>query len=277
MIFHYDIPDVAPYINWHYFFFAWQLKEKEEQLRIRREADLFLAQITGKYHTHALFLLLDAYSDGDDIIVMRGKGQSAGCERIPCLRQQQVGSDFLCLSDFIAPENVTSLTSHPSPFTSQIGIFATSADIGLETDFNSDPYMKMMAQLVADRLAEATAECLHEAVRKQYWGYAPDEHLTMDELHQECFVGIRPAVGYPSLPDASLNFLLDRILNMGQIGIRLTENGAMRPHASVSGLMMAHPRAHYFSIGKVGDDQLNDYALRRGIPVGVVRKFIVHS
>jgi cobalamin-dependent methionine synthase I len=132
----------------------------------------------------------------------------------------------------------------------------------------------MMAQLLADRLAEATAERMHQEVRTRYWGYAPDEQLSSDELHMEHFQGIRPAVGYPSLPDASLNFLLDRLLDMSQIGIRLTESGAMRPHASVSGLMMAHPQARYFSIGKIGDDQLADYARRRGIPLQLARKFL---
>lgn len=132
----------------------------------------------------------------------------------------------------------------------------------------------MMAQLVADRLAEATAECMHEAVRKTYWGYAPDEHLTIDQLHQEQFVGIRPAIGYPSLPDASLNFLLNDVLDMKQIGIRLTDSGAMRPHASVSGLMIAHPQARYFNVGAIGNDQLNDYAKRRNIPLALAKKFL---
>ena len=96
----------------------------------------------------------------------------------------------------------------------------------------------------------------------------------MQQLHSEQFQGIRPAVGYPSLPDASINFVLDGILHFGDIGIRLTESGAMKPHASVSGLMMAHPQARYFSIGTVGDDQLADYAQRRGVPLKLIRKFI---
>ena len=106
------------------------------------------------------------------------------------------------------------------------------------------------------------------------WGYAPNEQLSIEEMHQEHFQGIRPAVGYPSLPDASINFLLDEILDLGQIGIMLTESGAMRPHASVSGLMMAHPQARYFVVGKIGDDQLHDYARRRGMDVATVRKFL---
>ena len=109
-----------------------------------------------------------------------------------------------------------------------------------------------------------SAERMHEEVRKKYWGYATDEQLTIPEMLNEHWQGIRPAVGYPSLPDTSLNFVIDQLLNLSQIGIRLTESGAMKPHASVSGLMLAHPDARYFSIGKIGDDQLRDYALRRG-------------
>ena len=256
----YHISDVVPYINWAYFYFAWQLKDEVEQQRIRSEAEAFLDDLNGTYRTHALFRILDAHAADDDI-ELDGVG-----ERIPLLRQQTAGTDYLCLSDFVAP--------YPASHLSQVGLFATSVDAGMETDFDHDPYQKMMAQLLADRLAEATAERMHEEVRKHYWGYAPDEHLSIHEMQQEHFQGIRPAVGYPSLPDASLNFLLDRLLDMRQIGITLTESGAMRPHASVSGLMMAHPKARYFSVGKIGEDQLRDYARRRGMAVDVLRKFL---
>ncbi len=144
----------------------------------------------------------------------------------------------------------------------------------METDFDADPYQKMMMQLLADRLAEAAAERMHEQIRKEFWGYAAQEHLSIPEMLVEKFQGIRPAVGYPSLPDTSLNFVLDDILNMKQIGIRLTESGAMKPHASVSGLMFSHPQARYFAVGKIGEDQLHDYAHRRGLPVEVCRKFL---
>ena len=229
MIQTYDISQLRPYINWPYFFFAW----------------------------------LDAYSDGDDIIV-------SGNKRIPMLRQQEVGSGYRSLADYVAP--LASAAS--SSLTSKIGLFATSADMGLETDFASDAYQKMMAQLLADRLAEAAAEVLHLQVRKHLWGYAPDENLSIADMLVEKFQGIRPAVGYPSLPDTSLNFVLDDLLDMKQIGIRLTESGAMKPHASVSGLMLAHPEARYFNLGKIGEDQLRDYARRRGLPIEVCRKFL---
>jgi len=254
----YDISALKPYINWVYFFYAWQVKDEAEKVRLQQEAEALLEQFEGKYHTYALFELFDANSDGDDIVLSH--------YRIPLLRQQQGKPPYLCLSDFLRPLS--------SGINDKVGVFATSVDMGLETDFDADPYQKMMAQLLADRLAEATAERMHEQVRKEYWGYAKDEQLTIPELLIEKFQGIRPAVGYPSLPDTSLNFVLDDILDMKQIGIRLTESGAMKPHASVSGFMFAHPQARYFNLGKIGEDQLRDYARRRGLPVEVCRKFL---
>ena len=132
----------------------------------------------------------------------------------------------------------------------------------------------MLSQVLADRLAEGTAELMHLQVRRRYWGYAPDEDLSMKDIHAEHYQGIRPAVGYPSMPDTSMNFLLARIIDMKSIGIRLTESGMMQPHASVSGLMFAHPKARYFDLGKIGEDQLRDYAHRRGLPVEMMRKYL---
>lgn len=257
MIIDYDISQLTPYINWDYFFYAWGMhnKPQAERQKLQEEAAGVLTKLDGQYQVHAQFLLSDAHSEDDDIVLSDG-------HHIPLLRQQQPGSDCLCLADFVHPVH------------DRIGLFATTVDMGLEKDFDHDAYQKMMVQLLADRLAEASAECMHESVRKTYWGYAPDEHLTMQQLHSEQFQGIRPAVGYPSLPDTSLNFLLDELLDFRQIGIRLTESGAMKPHASVSGLMIAHPEARYFSLGTIGKDQLSDYARRRGLPVEVIRKFL---
>ena len=253
----YDISTVAPYINWDYFYYAWGMhnKPEAEKQALHQEAEAMLHTLEDRYHTYALFLLADCHSEGDDIVLDDGF-------RFPMLRQQVVGSEHLSLSDFIHPQH------------DRIGIFCTTADLGLETDFSHDEYQRMMVQLLADRLAEATAELMHEAVRKTYWGYAPGEQLTMKQLHAEQFVGIRPAVGYPSLPDTSMNFLIDQLLDLSQVGVRLTESGAMKPHASVSGFMIAHPRARYFAIGKIGADQLGDYARRRGLPVEVMRRFL---
>ena len=257
MTLNYSIADVAPYINWVYFDHAWGMsgKPETERQKLRREAKDRLQRYAETYRMHAVFELMDCHSDRDDIVI-EGRG------RIPCLRQQQKDSDFLCLADFVSPDG------------DRVGLFATSVDSNMETDFAADPYEKMMMQLVADRLAEATAERLHEQVRREFWGYAKDEQLTVADMLVEHFQGIRPAVGYPSLPDTSLNFVIDRLLGMSQIGIRLTESGAMRPHASVSGLMLASPVARYFSIGRIGDDQLQDYAQRRDVPVGLMRKFL---
>lgn len=257
MIISYDIHQLKPYINWDYFFYAWGMHNKplDERRKLQEEAVSVLSDLEGKYKAYALFRLVDAHSEGDDIVLGDGR-------RIPLLRQQQPGSECLCLADFLHPEH------------DRIGLFATSVDMGLEKDFDHDTYLKMMVQLLADRLAEAAAECMHESVRKTYWGYAPDEQLTMQQLHAEQFQGIRPAVGYPSLPDTSLNFVLNEVLDFHQIGIRLTESGAMKPHASVSGLMISHPAAHYFLLGTIGRDQMTDYARRRGLPVEVIRKFL---
>ena len=254
----YDISTLTPYINWPYFFFAWQVKEQAEKDRLREEALRLLGELEGRYHAYGVFELFEANADDDDIIV-NGK-------RFPLLRQQQGKPPYLCLSDFVSP-----LSRGESD---KIGLFATTVDIGLETDFDGDDYQKMLVQLLADRLAEAAAERMHEQVRKEFWGYARDEQLSIPDMLVEKFQGIRPAVGYPSLPDASLNFILDDLLDMKQIGIRLTESGAMKPHASVSGMMLAHPKARYFSIGKIGEDQLGDYARRRGLPIEVCRKFL---
>ncbi len=265
----YSLAEVAPYINWLYFFHAWGMsgKPEKERQRLQGEAEERLWHYAHHYQTHGVFRLFSAYSHGDDIVLDGG-------ERLPCLRQQQAGSDYLCLSDFISPKDAPALSAHNALLSNRIGLFATTVDAGFETDFDNDPYEKMMMQLLADRLAEATAERMHEEVRKTYWGYAPDESLSVADMLAERWQGIRPAVGYPSLPDASINFLIDGLIDMRQIGIRLTESGAMRPHASVSGMMLAHSQARYFSVGKIGRDQLADYARRRGLSLEETKKYL---
>jgi cobalamin-dependent methionine synthase I len=155
-----------------------------------------------------------------------------------------------------------------------VGVFASTIDADAEASAADDPYRHLLVQTLSDRLAEAATERLHEYVRKEMWGYAPDEHLSIPQMLLEKFQGIRPAVGYPSLPDQSVNFIIDKLLDLGSIGISLTENGAMKPHASVCGLMFAHPAAEYFAVGRIADDQLHDYARRRGISADDVRKFL---
>ena len=261
----YNISEIVPYINWAYFFYAWSMngKAKDTQLELRSEAEKLLADMEGRYHTRAVFALCEANSEGDDIIV--------NGTRVPMLRQQKVipGKPNLCLADFIRPAS--------SGIKDAIGLFATSVDAAFTSNNEEDPYQRMLSQTLADRLAEATAEKFHEDVRKKYWGYAADEQLTIKDLLAERYQGIRPAVGYPSIPDTSMNFLLYELLDMKGIGINLTESGMMVPHASVSGFMFAHPQSRYFDLGKIDDEQLEDYAHRRNKPVEELRKYLTST
>lgn len=291
MIVDYKIHEVSEYINWIYFFHAWGFQPKfsaiadihgcdscramwlasfpeedrpkaSEAMQLFKEASRMLNELDADFRTHGVVRLMESNSDKDDLL-LDGK-------RFPLLRQQAAklkeGDPFLCLSDFVRPMS--------SGITDKVGAFATTVDAEMEHLYVGDDYKRMLVQTLSDRLAEATAEKLHEDVRKRIWGYAPEENLSVKDLHNEKYQGIRPAVGYPSLPDQSVNFLLDELLDMKQIGIALTENGMMKPHASVSGLMFAHPAAHYFSIGKIAGDQLADYAVRRGMSIEETKKFL---
>ena len=170
-----------------------------------------------------------------------------------------------------------------SPFmthsTDYIGAFAVTVGNCTESlrqryQAEGDSYRLMLLQTLSDRLAEASAECLHVKVRRTYWGYAPDEDLPLDELFKEHFRGIRPAVGYPSLPDQSLIFTLDRLVDFAGLGITPTENGALYPTSSAAGFYFAHPDSRYFSIARIGEDQLADYAERRGKSPDDLRRFL---
>ena len=233
-----------------------------EAMQLFKEANRMLNELDTAYQTHGVVNIMDANADGDDLLL--------NSKRFPLLRQQTAklkeDDPFLCLSDFVRPLS--------SGITDKIGAFATTVDAEMERLYAEDDYKRMLVQTLSDRLAEATAEKLHEDVRKKLWGYAPDENLSVKDLHNEKYQGIRPAVGYPSFPDQSVNFLLDELLDMKQIGISLTENGMMKPHASVCGLMFAHPASRYFSIGKIGEDQLADYAARRGMSIEETKKFL---
>ena len=286
----YNIHDLAKYINWIYFFHAWGFQPRyagiadihgcdacragwlasfpegerakaAEAMQLHKEANRMLNKLDANFKVFAIYRLMEANADGDDLL-LEGK-------RFPLLRQQtriKPEDPFLCLSDFVRPLE--------SGIKDTVGAFATTIDPNMESLFKEDDYKLMLVKTLAERLAEAAAEKIHEDIRKKVWGYAPDENLTKKELLNEEYQGIRPAVGYPSLPDISVSFLLDELLDMKQIGIRLTENGMMQPHASVCGLMFAHPAAHYFSVGKIGADQLEDYAKRRELPVEVIRKYL---
>ena len=268
----YRISELTPFINWLYFYHAWGLsgKPREDKEKMKQEALQMLASWEEKFHTHAIFQLFEVCSEGDDLIFFLSEKKL----RFPMLRQQHPsapGEPNLCLADFIRPLS--------QGIRDQIGVFCTSVDGTIIDEYRHDDYLNMMAQTLSDRLAEATAEKLHEEVRRDraYWGYAPDENLTVEQQHREEYQGIRPAIGYPSLPDTSANFLIDQLIDMKQAGIRLTETGMMTPHASVSGFMFAHPKSRYFELGKIGDDQLRDYARRRGVPVELMRRFLAVS
>lgn len=268
----YSISELTPFINWLYFYHAWGLsgKPREDKEKMKQEALQMLASWEEKYHTHAIFQLFEVCSEGDDLIFFLSEKKL----RFPMLRQQHPsapGEPNLCLADFIRPLS--------QGIRDQVGVFCTSVDGTIIDEYRHDDYLNMMAQTLCDRLAEATAEKLHEEVRRDrsYWGYAPDENLTIEQQHREEYQGIRPAIGYPSLPDTSANFLINQLIDMKQAGIRLTETGMMTPHASVSGLMFSHPKSRYFELGKIGDDQLCDYARRRGVPVELMRRFLQSS
>lgn len=286
----YKIHEVSPYINWIYFFHAWGFQPKfaaianihgcdscramwlaafpqeerskaAEAMQLFKEAGRVLNRLDEKISVQCIYRLCSANAERDNLIIEDTV--------FPLLRQQTPhpdGSPFLCLSDFIRP------LSSGVPDT--IGLFASSVSAESEGYYKDDPYKHLLVQTLTDRLAEAATEKMHEYVRKTVWGYAPDESLSIPDLLVEKYQGIRPAVGYPSLPDQSVNFILDELLDMKQIGITLTENGAMYPHASVCGLMFSHPQSRYFAVGKIGEDQLEDYACRRGKPIEEMRKFL---
>lgn len=260
----YTVAEVTPYISWGYFFHAWGFKgaasRSPEARQLQADALRMLEEWADRLHVRCLYRLCRANADGDNILL-------EGTTLFPLLRQQTPhadGSPLLCLSDFVRPLS----TGMPDT----VGLFAAS--VHEDAAITEDPYRHLLLQTLSDRLAEAAAERMHLHVRREAWGYAPDEDLPIADLLAERFQGIRPAVGYPSLPDQSVNFLLDDLLDLRRIGITLTENGAMHPHSSVSGLMLAHPAARYFSVGPIGEDQLCDYAHRRGLPVGMMRKFL---
>lgn len=293
MLIYYKIHKVSPYINWIYFFHAWGFQPRyaaiahihgcdscramwlasfpeaerakaAEAMQLFKEANRMLNRMEEKIIIRCVFRLCRANADGDNLLI---EGTT-----FPLLRQQTPnpdGTPFLCLSDFIRPL--------ASGIPDTVGLFASSVSENAEEDYKNDPYKHLLIQTLNDRLAEAATEKMHEYVRKEAWGYAPDESLSIPELLEERFQGIRPAVGYPSLPDQSVSFLLDELLDLKQIGITLTENGAMHPHSSVCGVMLAHPAARYFAVGKIGEDQLEDYARRREMPVPKIRKFLAEN
>lgn len=253
----FSISELIPYINWVYFYHAWGVR-KEHTVELRQEADALLSRWASEgRETLFRVRILPAHSSEDDILLYasHSDGEATTPPTIfPLLRQQR--PPFLCLADFLPP---TSMETAP------IGLFASMVPFCVDD---------LLEQTLADRLAEASAERGHEIVRKEIWGYSPSEELTPKEMFAEHYQGKRPAVGYPSMPDQSVNFILADLLDFPSFGISLTENGAMIPHASTTGLMISHPKCQHFKVGAVGEDQLQNYAQRRGMPAEQLGRFL---
>jgi 5-methyltetrahydrofolate--homocysteine methyltransferase len=296
-----DVPieEVLPYIDWNPFFQVWQLRGRYPN---RGYPKIFNDPTVGaeakKLHADAEAMLLDfckgkklklggvvgifpANAVGDDIEVY--EDEDARQARNPAakffgLRQQAereddgAGEPHLCVSDFIAPRD--------SGVSDWIGMFACTAGHGLEdvvaeAKKNNDDYTYIMAEALADRLAEALAERMHELVRREIWGYAPDENLSVDDMLKVKYQGIRPAPGYPSQPDHCEKEALWSLIKADErSGIELTESLAMLPAASVSGLYFAGKCSSYFAVGKITKEQCTDYAMRKKRPMDEVEKWL---
>lgn len=294
-----DIPieEIVPYIDWKFFFHSWNLSaryatvqhiqtaeaartewlntfsEKEhekatEGMQLYFDAkDLLNQLIAAKAnYIQAVFGVFESYSD-DEVLHI-------GNIRFPMLRQQKKNDkgEYLSLCDFVAPKS-SGKKDYVGGFTVTAGV--GSNELMSKYEHEGDEYKVLLLKSLLDRLAEAATEWLHAKIRKEYWGFAADENLSVNDMFTLKYQGIRPAVGYPSIPDQSINFLLnDDLLQSKEIGVELTENGVMLPNASVSGIIISHPQSKYFNIGNILDDQLQSYIVRRGKEAELIRKFL---
>jgi 5-methyltetrahydrofolate--homocysteine methyltransferase len=281
-----DLDVLRNYIDWMPFFNAWEFHGKfpailtdehvgEAATALHRDAQTMLDRLIAErwLRARAVVGFYRAHAVEDDLQLFDGDGQEL--LRLCHLRQQRAkpdGQAQYCLADFVAPAE-TGLSDH-------VGAFAVTAGIGIDehvTRFEQahDDYSAILLKALADRLAEAAAEYLHERVRKEFWGYAADEKLGNDELIAEAYTGIRPAPGYPACPDHTEKAKLWRLLDVKQnTGMQLTESFAMVPTAAVSGFYFSHPDAKYFSVGKIGRDQLASYAVRKGMSTADAEKWL---
>ena len=298
-----QVSEIIPWLDWKFLFPAWNLSarfhtitkigksdiERAEWLEGFREDDrekgieaikLYddAVEMLNKFvsddvdYIKAVYGIYEAYGERDTIFIKSDTGTNYTA--FPFLRQQKKSkkNEYYCLSDFTAP-----LESGKKDY---IGAFAVTAGYGADVQLDKysaegDEYNGLLMKSLLDRLAEAATEWLHAKVRREYWGYASDENLTVDEMLAVRFQGIRPAVGYPSIPDQTINFTLHDLLSTEEIGITLTENGVMYPNASVSGLFFAHPQSKYFGIGEIDEAQMEDYAKRKGQKPEDIRKFLL--
>jgi len=270
-----DLKELSGYIDWTFFFFAWKINGKypavfsdpvkgTEARKLYNDAQAYLDDII-KHRiitANAVFGLYPAVSNGDDVIVNNEGGDKLPLRFLRNQEQKEKGVPNLCLADYIAPES--------SGKTDHIGAFVVSAHIHDELlkKYGDDDYAIIMIRILSDRLAEASAEWLHEKIRREYWGFSPGENLTIEEMLALKYRGIRPAPGYPACPDHTEKRMLFDLLDAEKcIGSELTENFAMTPPASASGYIFSHLASSYFNIGKIGQDQLKDYALRKNMTI----------
>jgi 5-methyltetrahydrofolate--homocysteine methyltransferase len=290
----YDLAGIVPYIDWGPFFIAWELHGKFPQIltdekvgveatKLYNEAQALLRQIVAEkwLKARAVIGFWPANSDGKDTVTVTGQWPAAHGEPaangkidLECLRQQirkAPGQPNLSLADFVAPAEYGKQD--------HIGAFVVSIE-GIEPHIqrfekNYDDYGKITLQALADRLAEAFTELLHEKVRKEYWGYVSQEHLSNEQLIREEYQGIRPAPGYPACPDHTEKRKLFQMLDATrQSGTILTESLAMYPASSVSGWYLAHPESKYFGVGKIEKDQVQDYTRRKGMDLEEVERWL---
>ncbi|WP_442763760.1 methionine synthase [Malikia spinosa] len=287
----FDLAELASYIDWAPFFQTWDLAGPypailddeivgEQARRVFADAQAMLKKIVeGRWLTaNAVLGLYPANSVGDDIELYADDSRTQVALTWHGMRQQTEKQEIdgvmrpsRCLSDFVAPQG--------SGVADYVGLFAVTAGIGADKraeafEAAQDDYSAIMLKALADRLAEAFAECLHQRVRTDLWGYAPHEALSREQLIAEQYQGIRPAPGYPACPDHSVKRAMFDLLHCEDIGMGLTDSLAMTPAASVSGFYLAHPDSCYFNVGKIGRDQLQDMAARRGLPEAELERLL---
>jgi len=286
----YPLAELVPYIDWSPFFMAWELRGKYPQIfddpqhgaearRLFDDAERLLRRIINEQLLHArgVYGFWPVGSAGDDIVVFDTPQRQHEIARLHTLRQQweRRGQDHFCaLADFVAPLD--------SGRTDYVGAFALTAGHGaaeLAAQFEAahDDYNAILTKALADRLAEAFAERLHQIARRD-WGYGQQENLTADDLIRESYRGIRPAPGYSACPDHTEKGILFELLSAtAATGVQLTESYAMQPAASICGLYFAHPQAHYFAVDRITRDQVEDYARRKRLPIGEVERWLAPS
>jgi 5-methyltetrahydrofolate--homocysteine methyltransferase len=282
-----DLAELVPYIDWTPFFHAWELRgsypailehpERGEAARELLDAGRALLDeiVAGRLlRAEGVYGFWPANADGDDIVLFSDESRAAERTRLHTLRQQQDkggGKPHYALADFVAPLE--------SGRVDWLGAFAVTTGVGLEElvkrfEGEHDDYRAILARALADRLAEAFAEWLHARARRE-WGYGADEALDHESLRAERYRGIRPAAGYPACPDHSEKRTLFDVLDVERTtSIRLTESFAMHPAAAVSGIYLSHPDAFYFSVGKIGRDQVQSYAARKGLTTAEVERWL---